>query len=128
MFTLNRGKRNLIRAFKDLKIEFGNYLLADFFIGECLKNARRQPPTALVRILDEHDALQLALFTLQGLINKYVTSGQMHTYRGVLGLEGQHAVELYMAVGHFIVQMGFTSKEEFDNERMHMLEEIKHVG
>lgn len=71
---------------------------------------------------------ELALELLKNLVDSMITSGNHHTYRGLLSMSGNRLLQLYEFITSELVRLRYMTQEEMERDKLSLLEDIKRVG
>ena len=77
---------------------------------------------------EKRDPDELALSIIYNKMIECLCSGQYHTYRGMLSGTGNEMLAIWGMTSAALVQRGFVKKEDVDNQRKDLMEEIRSMG
>jgi len=100
----------------------------DLIRGEAVTLANDASKTVYSLRTDGLKTDQLALILITNVLGRHLTSGEHHTYRGVLGAIGNDMLELWTSAVSAMQDRGYYSPEEAQEDMRWIQSEIKNVG
>lgn len=118
------------RVKQELELFFidSNFLSKDFVLKVALRVASDADRTKYSISVDRMTPKQIALIILRNIAFQRLTTGQEHTYRGILGFMGQDYLKLFRQVLSFEVALGYTLPDEANSEIDELMQEIREIG
>lgn len=123
-----------IAALEDLRPEYDS---ADVFyssaVDEVFKQAKKIIRADKKDVVDGivkngRNPAEIALTALWNVSNQAVSSGHYHVYRGILSDQGKGYLYVYTKTVDVLLEKGFIDKNEAENNRKSIQENIKSVG
>lgn len=95
---------------------------------EVLVLARDADRTVYSIRIDRMKPDQLALLLITNVLGRHIGSGSYHTYRGVLSMVGQDMLKVWHSAQTTILDRGYASQQEVNEDNQWMQEQIKNAG
>ena len=71
---------------------------------------------------------ELALLLITNVIGRHLSSGQHHTYRGVLNMTGKDMLRVWHTAQKAMLERKFVTESEVEKDNHWVMEQVKSVG
>lgn len=95
---------------------------------EVVTLARNADKTIYSIRIDRMKPDQLALLLITNVIGRHLGSGDHHTYRGVLNMVGQDMLKVWHSTQKAMLNKGYVSEQEVNEDNQWIREQIKNAG
>lgn len=95
---------------------------------EAVSLARSAEQTVFSIRIDGLKPDQLALILICNVLGRHLSSGEHHTYRGVLGFMGSDMLQLWTKAIATLRERGYYTDEQANDDMSWIKEQIKNVG
>ncbi|WP_305965621.1 hypothetical protein [Marinobacter salsuginis] len=71
---------------------------------------------------------ELALLLITNVIGRHLSSGQHHTYRGVLNMTGKDMLRVWHSAQKAMLERGFVTESRVEKDNNWVAEQVKNAG
>ncbi|MFY3775492.1 hypothetical protein ACOSZC_15205 [Marinobacter salsuginis] len=71
---------------------------------------------------------ELALLLITNVIGRHLSSGQHHTYRGVLNMTGKDMLRVWHSAQKAMLERGFVTESQVEKDNNWVAEQVKNAG
>jgi len=104
------------------------FLCKDVVRSEVASLAKVADKTVHSIRIDHMKPDHLALVLITNVLGRHLSSGQHHTYRGVLGMVGSDMLKVWSAAISRLKERGYYSADEADQDMQWIRDQVKAVG